>query len=75
MQLQAPRYAWLNGDLVAWDQCVLHARTQGAFWGANVFEGLRAYWSATHRELYMFRVAEHLARHPRLALVHPAYAP
>ena len=62
MQLQAPRYAWLNGDLVAWDQCVLHARTQGAFWGANVFEGLRAYWSATHRELYMFRVAEHLAR-------------
>ena len=41
---QAPAYAWLNGRIVPFDQCVVHARTQGAFWGANVFEGLRGYW-------------------------------
>jgi branched-chain amino acid aminotransferase len=62
MQSPAPRYAWLNGEIVAWDQCVLHARTQGAFWGANVFEGLRAYWSATRGQLYVFRMDAHLAR-------------
>ena len=44
--LRAPDYAWHNGDVVTWDECVVHVRSQGAFWGANVFEGLRAYWRA-----------------------------
>ena len=58
----APPYAWLNGNVVAWDQCVVHARSQGAFWGANVFEGIRAYWNAQGDQLYAFRLGEHLAR-------------
>jgi branched-chain amino acid aminotransferase len=58
----APPYAWLNGEIVPWDQCVVHARSQGAFWGANVFEGIRAYWNDAASELYAFRVADHLAR-------------
>jgi branched-chain amino acid aminotransferase len=57
-----PRFAWLNGTVVPWDQCVLHARSQGAFWGANVFEGIRAYWHAQDEQLYLFRLDDHLAR-------------
>ncbi len=57
-----PSYGWLNGEIVPWDQCVVHARSQGAFWGANVFEGLRAYWDAADEQLYAFRVADHLVR-------------
>lgn len=57
-----PRYAWLNGTVVPWDECVIHARTQGAFWGANVFEGIRAYWLESERQLSMFRFDDHLAR-------------
>ena len=57
-----PRYAWLNGSVVPWDACVLHARTQGAFWGANVFEGVRAYWTPDRDELYLFRLDDHLTR-------------
>src|SRR5437879_8752022 len=57
-----PRYAWLNGDIVPWDQCVLHARSQGAFWGANVFEGVRAYLNPDDGLLHAFRVGDHLAR-------------
>jgi branched-chain amino acid aminotransferase len=47
---------------VPWDQCVLHARSQGAFWGANVFEGLRGYWNEDDEQLNLFRVGDHLAR-------------
>ena len=62
MAAQAPPYAWLNGSVVPWDQCVVHARSQGAFWGANVFEGIRGYWNEPDGQLYAFRVADHLAR-------------
>ncbi|MFF2506425.1 aminotransferase class IV [Streptomyces sp. NPDC058067] len=62
MTANAPEYAWLDGRLVPWDQCVVHARSQGAFWGANVFEGIRAYVSPDDGEPYAFRVTEHLER-------------
>lgn len=58
-----PPYAWLDGRIVPWDQCVLHARSQGAFWGANVFEGIRVYAGGPGDDrLHAFRVADHLAR-------------
>lgn len=61
MTAEAPPYAWLNGGVVPWDQCVLHARSQGAFWGANVFEGLRVYRDPAGRR-QVFRVQDHLDR-------------
>jgi branched-chain amino acid aminotransferase len=62
MALTPPPYAWLDGRVVPWDECVLHARAPGAFWGANVFEGIRGYWSGSEAQLYAFRVGDHLAR-------------
>lgn len=58
--MTAPDYAWQNGRLVRWDECVVHARSQGAFWGANVFEGVRAY--ADDGAMRAFRLDDHLAR-------------
>lgn len=58
----APPYAWLNGEIVRWEECVLHGRSQGAFWGANSFEGVRAYWLEADRQLSMFKLDDHLAR-------------
>ncbi|WP_151775096.1 branched-chain-amino-acid transaminase [Streptomyces abyssomicinicus] len=57
-----PTHAWLDGEIVAWEDCTVHARSQGAFWGANVFEGLRAYRRPGQDGLAVFRVDEHLAR-------------
>ncbi|HEX7634783.1 MAG TPA: branched-chain-amino-acid transaminase [Noviherbaspirillum sp.] len=62
MDREQPKFAWLNGELVAWDDCVVHARTQGAFWGANVFEGIRAYWNDDRQQLFIYRLRDHLAR-------------
>lgn len=57
-----PRYGWLDGRVVKWDECVLHARSQGAFWGATVFEGIRGYWRADQQDILAFKVDQHLAR-------------
>ncbi|GGX38049.1 branched chain amino acid aminotransferase [Tateyamaria omphalii] len=58
----APELAWLNGKIISWDACVIHARSQAAFWGANVFEGVRAYWNPDHEQLYLYRLDDHLRR-------------
>jgi branched-chain amino acid aminotransferase group I len=57
-----PRYAWKDGELIDWKDCTLHVRSQGCFFGTNVFEGLRGYWNPRSEELYVFRVPEHMAR-------------
>jgi branched-chain amino acid aminotransferase len=62
MTSPAPRYAWMNGKVIPWEQCVLHGRSAGAFMGSNVFEGVRAYWSAKQDELFVFKHEEHLVR-------------
>ena len=57
-----PAYAWMDGEIVRWNECRLHARTQGAFWGANVFEGVRGYWKPARGRIDFFRLDEHLKR-------------
>ncbi len=57
-----PEFSWFNGHVVAWEDCVLHGRSQAAFWGANVFEGVRAYWNQATGQLELFRLQDHLTR-------------
>lgn len=60
--MNTPKFAWLNGKIVEWDNCLIHVRSQGAFWGANVFEGVRAYWNTNYSQLYIYKLEEHLLR-------------
>jgi branched-chain amino acid aminotransferase len=62
MSSGAPTYAWMNGKVIPWDQCVVHGRSAGGFMGSNVFEGIRAYWNAQQGELFVFKHEEHLQR-------------
>ncbi|MCX7384229.1 MAG: branched-chain-amino-acid transaminase [Alphaproteobacteria bacterium] len=52
----------LNGRVVPYDQCNIHAFSGVVKYGAGVFEGLRAYWNAEREELFVFRLHEHLER-------------
>src|SRR5215468_834881 len=52
----------LNGAIVAYEDCKVHAFSGGLKYGGGVFEGLRAYWNADAGELYLFRLTEHLER-------------
>ncbi|HVA37277.1 MAG TPA: branched-chain amino acid transaminase [Candidatus Dormibacteraeota bacterium] len=58
----SPKWAWIDGSFVPWQECVLHVRAQAIMTGASVFEGIRAYWNAGQGQLYVFRVQEHFAR-------------
>ncbi|MCC7282125.1 MAG: branched-chain-amino-acid transaminase [Acetobacteraceae bacterium] len=62
MPVPTARMMSLNGRIVPYDQCQLHAFSGVVKYGAAVFEGLRGYWNHDHGEMYVFRLAEHLER-------------
>ena len=57
-----PKYVWMSGERVAWDDAVVHASTLG--WSAisMVFEGIRGYWNAEEEQLNIFHLELHLER-------------
>lgn len=60
--LRSPKWAWIDGEFVAWADCKLHVRSQAVMAGASVFEGIRAYWNDQDSELQIFRLRDHLQR-------------
>ncbi|MGH7265189.1 MAG: branched-chain-amino-acid transaminase [Candidatus Rokuibacteriota bacterium] len=56
------RYLYLNGKVLPYDEARIHVQSAAVKFGASVFEGLRAYWSPTQGELYVFRLQEHIDR-------------
>ncbi len=57
-----PEWVWFDGEVVPWERATVHVSTATVLRGANVFEGVRAYWNSDERELYIFRNDEHLRR-------------
>ena len=59
---ETPKYIWRFGELVEWDKATVHISALG--WSAisAVFEGIRAYWSPEHKELFVFHLEAHLKR-------------
>ena len=56
------QWLWFNGEIVPRERATVHVMSATATRGANVFEGMRAYWNGDERELYIFRNDEHLRR-------------
>ncbi len=57
-----PQFVWFDGSIVPWEDARVHVSTATVLRGANVFEGVRAYWNADEHELYIFRNDDHMAR-------------
>lgn len=55
-------FVWMDGEIVPWAEARIHVSADAVLRGANVFEGMRAYWQPSERQLYIFRNAEHLRR-------------
>src|SRR4051812_7753362 len=62
MALPTARRMFLNGRIVPYEDCNLHAFSGVVKYGAGVFEGLRGYWNAARNDMYVFRLHEHLER-------------
>lgn len=52
----------LDGRIVDYADCRIHAFSGAVKYGGGVFEGIRAYWNENARELFVFRLGEHLER-------------
>jgi branched-chain amino acid aminotransferase len=57
-----PRFIVSNGKLVPYATATTHVMSPAVKYGLSVFEGLRAYWSEAHRELFVFRLQDHTDR-------------
>jgi len=56
------KFIWQNGELVPLEKATVNVLTPAVLFGANVFEGLAAYWNVQEEELYCFRFADHFKR-------------
>jgi branched-chain amino acid aminotransferase len=53
---------YLNGRIVDYADCKIHAFASVVKYGTGVFEGLRGYWNAEANQLYIFRLRAHMER-------------
>ena len=58
----SPKYLWHAGELVEWDQAMVHVSMLGWTAISAVFEGIRAYWDPDQQELHIFQLDAHLKR-------------
>lgn len=56
------KFVWMNGKMVDWKDATVHVSAPIVNSGLGVFEGIRAYWSQKHSQLYIFRLKAHVER-------------
>lgn len=52
----------VNGKTVPFADATVHLMSPAMRYGLNVFEGIRAYWNEGQKQLFVFRLQEHLDR-------------
>lgn len=62
MRSHTPKYVWMNGSIIPWEEANVHIFTDVFKYGSNVFEGVRAYSSLDKKQLYIFKAQEHMDR-------------
>jgi branched-chain amino acid aminotransferase len=67
-QLQQPKFVYMGGKLVLWEDAVLHVGCEALTRGLNVFEGVKGYWQQDGRFgiVMLRRHYERLQRSARL---------
>ncbi|WP_291440724.1 branched-chain amino acid transaminase [Desulfovibrio sp.] len=56
------RKIWLNEKILSVQEATINVLSPTAQFGANVFEGIRCYWSASTQSLAAFKLEEHFDR-------------
>lgn len=62
-----PPLVYLNGDIVPYENALIHAMTPCVKYGALIFEGIRCYWNDEREQLFVFRLEDHARRMLRSA--------
>ena len=59
---ETPKFLWMDGRLVPWEEASVHPSRLGWSTIGAVFEGIKAYWNEAEQELYGWQFVEHYAR-------------
>jgi branched-chain amino acid aminotransferase len=57
-----PKHAYFKGKIVPYSEAKVGVLTHALNYGTAAFGGLRAYWNAEDKQLYIFRAADHYRR-------------
>ncbi|MCT4665852.1 MAG: branched-chain amino acid transaminase [Flavobacteriales bacterium] len=60
--MKEERKIWFKNQIVPLSQATINVLAPTSQFGANVFEGHRAYWNEEQEQLYIFRLDEHIKR-------------
>ena len=55
-------FAYFNNQFVPLEEAKVSIRTNALQYGTGVFEGIRAYWNARKKQLFVFKMPEHYER-------------
>ncbi len=53
---------WFKGEIIPYEKAQINIMNATAQYGINVFEGIRCYYNKEDKELYAFKLQEHLKR-------------
>lgn len=62
METENKSLAYFKGNFVPIAEANINIMNHSFMYGTAVFEGIRAYWNAGEKELYIFRLREHFER-------------
>lgn len=60
--MNLPKYAFFGGKIVPIEDAKVSVMTHSFNYGTGVFAGMRAYWNADERQLFIFRARDHFER-------------
>lgn len=60
--MNLPGYAFIDGNIVPYQEAKVGVLTHGLNYGTAVFGGIRAYWNDDEGELFVFRPVDHFRR-------------
>ncbi len=55
-------FAFMNNQFVPLDEAKISIRTNALHYGTGIFEGIRAYWNAHRKQLFVFKMEDHYER-------------
>jgi branched-chain amino acid aminotransferase len=65
----ADTWVFMDGEMLRYHEAYLPPMTHALHYGTGCFEGIRAYWNANQKQLYIVQVREHYARLRRSAKI------
>ena len=56
---QKANFVFMDGKYVPYENATLPVRTHAFLYGTSIFEGIRGYWNAEDKQIYIFSMTKY----------------